>query len=112
MVLRPSEGQTYEQRFCGTWYDCKNGCSSSILLQSPELIAQNKEMFAQSARKMAKLSKDIKAAFAAWNANEAYWDGKGFRLKADRRRRAAWSSAALKLYPSCDLFHAAAKAVA
>jgi hypothetical protein len=41
MELRPTNGQTHEQRFCGTWYDCPK-CSSSVLLPSSELLAQLK----------------------------------------------------------------------
>jgi len=36
MILRQQLGQTYEQKFCGTWYDCPK-CSSSVLFQSKEL---------------------------------------------------------------------------
>jgi hypothetical protein len=39
MELRnPPGGWTREQQFCGTWYDCRN-CHSSTLLSSPELQA-------------------------------------------------------------------------
>lgn len=36
MVRRPLERQTYQQKWCGIWYDCLN-CGSSILLESEEL---------------------------------------------------------------------------
>lgn len=39
MQKRPLERQTYEQRFCGTWYDCPQ-CYASVLEPSPELTAQ------------------------------------------------------------------------
>ena len=39
-VRRPQAGQTPEQRFCGDWWDCRNpGCTSAVLVPSPELIA-------------------------------------------------------------------------
>lgn len=37
MVLRPIEKQTYEQKFCGTWYDCPHhDCYNSVLFESQE----------------------------------------------------------------------------
>ena len=40
MVLRPEGRQTYEQRFCGTWYDCDVlRCRASVLYPSRELGA-------------------------------------------------------------------------
>ena len=36
MVRRPLERQTYEQRFCGIWFDCVT-CGSTKLLPSVEL---------------------------------------------------------------------------
>lgn len=45
MVLRDTRGQTYEQKWCGAWYDCHYpGCMHSVLIPSPELqkfLAQN-----------------------------------------------------------------------
>ena len=39
-VRRPRRGQTPEQRYCGDWWDCRNpGCTSAVLVPSPELIA-------------------------------------------------------------------------
>ncbi|MEG3071079.1 MAG: hypothetical protein HQP61_02405 [Peptococcaceae bacterium] len=43
MVLRPLAFQTYEQKFCGTWYDCPQ-CRSSILFPSMELSKVNEEV--------------------------------------------------------------------
>lgn len=43
MVLRPIERQTYEQKFCGTWYDCQK-CGKSTCYPSKELLQQLKEM--------------------------------------------------------------------
>lgn len=38
MRLRPRKGQTYEQEFCGVWYDCiYPGCHNSVLFPSKEL---------------------------------------------------------------------------
>jgi hypothetical protein len=39
MEPRPSGRQTYEQRFCGEWWDCTQ-CSSSTLFPSNDLKAQ------------------------------------------------------------------------
>jgi len=39
MTLRPLERQTYEQRFCGTWYDCGH-CGASMLYYSRDLCHQ------------------------------------------------------------------------
>ena len=40
MERRPRRGQTPEQRYCGDWWDCRNpGCTSAVLVPSPELIA-------------------------------------------------------------------------
>lgn len=36
MLLRPKEHQTYEQAWCGTWYDCGK-CCNSVLYPSKEL---------------------------------------------------------------------------
>jgi hypothetical protein len=38
MALRPDARQTYEQKFCGVWYDCL-ACSQSVLFKSKELEA-------------------------------------------------------------------------
>jgi hypothetical protein len=51
---------------------------------------------------------DVHQGFRDWLANEAYWDGGGYRLKADRRRRAAWSKAVVSVYPDNADFHEAA----
>lgn len=38
MELRPLKGQTYEQKYCGVWYDCMEpGCKCSALIPSQEL---------------------------------------------------------------------------
>lgn len=37
MVMRPLEQQTYEQLFCGLWWDCKNGCTSNYCEYSRDL---------------------------------------------------------------------------
>jgi hypothetical protein len=42
MTLRPAAVQTYEQKWCGTWYDCDSAmpkCRNAALLPSPELDA-------------------------------------------------------------------------
>jgi hypothetical protein len=47
MELRdPPGGWTREQRWCGTWYDCRS-CRSSTLYPSPELLAQHAAMLAR-----------------------------------------------------------------
>ena len=46
LVLRPAAQQTYEQRFCGTWYDCAaynaptHRCGTSELIKSRDLCHQ------------------------------------------------------------------------
>jgi hypothetical protein len=41
MEIRPIRNQTYEQKFCGTWYDCMYpGCKCSSLFPSKELLQQ------------------------------------------------------------------------
>ena len=38
MELRDMTRATYEQKFCGTWYDCTYpGCNNSVLYPSKEL---------------------------------------------------------------------------
>lgn len=39
MVLRPESKMTYEQKWCGVWYDCPAKCFNSVLFNSPELEA-------------------------------------------------------------------------
>jgi hypothetical protein len=51
---------------------------------------------------------DVHQGFRDWLADEAYWDGGGYRLKSDRRRRAAWSKAVMQAYPDNADFHEAA----
>lgn len=37
MILRPIKGQTHEQKFCGTWYDCSHhDCFNSVLYESKQ----------------------------------------------------------------------------
>jgi hypothetical protein len=36
MKPREPNGQSYESLYCGIWYDCKNGCSSSTTWPSRE----------------------------------------------------------------------------
>ena len=49
MTLRPDDKQTYEQKWCGTWYDCLAAmgglvvCRSSILVPSADLDALKQE---------------------------------------------------------------------
>lgn len=44
---QPGNGHTYEQQFCGIWYDCTvPGCHASTLLESPGLLAQLAQMTA------------------------------------------------------------------
>ena len=39
MVVRPKSKMTYEQQWCGVWYDCPAKCYNSVLFNSPELEA-------------------------------------------------------------------------
>lgn len=39
MKLRSLDKQTYEQKYCGVWYDCQYpGCNNSVLFMSKELM--------------------------------------------------------------------------
>lgn len=38
LIKRPTQRMTYEQTWCGDWYDCPN-CTYSRLIESPELRA-------------------------------------------------------------------------
>ena len=42
---RPLGQQTYEQLYCGLWWDCKNGCTSSALVQSRDLAYDHGEPY-------------------------------------------------------------------
>lgn len=58
MTLRPAAGQTKEQLWCGTWYDCTfpefgHKCSITVLIQSKELLAQLAEQAACRAARVA-----------------------------------------------------------
>ncbi len=45
MELRDVTHATYEQKFCGTWYDCMYpGCTNSVLYPSRELRKQLEEI--------------------------------------------------------------------
>lgn len=51
MEPRRLEGQTYEQLFCGVWYDCKDPrCGSSAIFASRDLAYQNGEPYYDGAR--------------------------------------------------------------
>ena len=42
MMFRPAG--TYEQDYCGSWYDCpEGGCVCSVLIPSPEVERINRE---------------------------------------------------------------------
>jgi len=51
----------------------------------------------------------IRSAFEAWTSNSAYWDGRGYRLQIDKRRRAPWSAAVCALYPDVEAFAESAR---
>lgn len=109
MVQRPSSSQTPEQRFCGAWWDCTY-CRTAVLFPSQELTADLNRQRSRLAAQAARQDPNIKAGFEAWLSNEAYWDGKGYRMKSDGRRRAAWSKAITALYADSGAFHEAAHA--
>lgn len=45
MTKRDMTHATYEQKFCGDWYDCEEpGCTASILIPSKELEAHLESM--------------------------------------------------------------------
>jgi hypothetical protein len=43
LVERPASKQTYEQKWCGTWFDCPH-CTFSSLIPSVELNALKEKM--------------------------------------------------------------------
>lgn len=111
MVQRPAVHQTPEQAFCGAWWDCTY-CRSAVLFPSQDLTAQLNEMRGKLAVQAARQDPSIKAGFEAWITNACYWDGNGYRMKDNKRGRASWSKAVMKLYADCDAFHEAAHAFA
>ncbi len=46
MLRRETRRQTYEQKWCGIWYDCQT-CHSTLLLPSEELTEQSNRLLAQ-----------------------------------------------------------------
>ena len=37
--MRFREAETFEQDYCGSWYECpQRGCACSVLIPSPEII--------------------------------------------------------------------------
>ena len=109
MVQRCNNGRgaTPEQAFCGVWWDCPY-CRTTVLFPSPELTLHLRQQRQSLALQAARQDPLIREAFGAWLANACYWDGKGYRMKADARRRAAWSKAVVGLYSDCSAFHEAA----
>lgn len=45
MQARPLDQQTPEQLFCGLWWDCRNGCTSTWCAHSRDLAYQNGEPY-------------------------------------------------------------------
>ena len=45
MQARPLDQQTYEQLFCGLWWDCRNGCTSTWCANSRGIAYQNGEPY-------------------------------------------------------------------
>ena len=45
MQARQLHQQTYEQLFCGLWWDCRNGCTATWCAQSRDLAYQNGEPY-------------------------------------------------------------------
>ena len=61
---------------------------------------------------LAERNKHMREAFDGWLSNDAYWDGSGYRLKSNKRRRTRWSAVAVALFPDTRDFHEAAHAAA
>jgi hypothetical protein len=101
-------------RVCGRLMSAHEGsarcdhCGVIVLIpsaQTDELLLAHRRATAMTAA----AQRDVQQGFRDWLANDAYWDGHGYRLKSDKRRRASWSKAVLALYPQCDDFHEAAQ---
>jgi hypothetical protein len=45
MQARQLHQQTYEQLFCGLWWDCRNGCTATWCAHSRDLAYQNGEPY-------------------------------------------------------------------
>jgi hypothetical protein len=45
MQPRALEGQTYEELYCGLWWDCKHGCTSSGAVSSRDLAYDHGEPY-------------------------------------------------------------------
>ena len=50
MQARPLDQQTPEQLFCGLWWDCRNGCTSTWCANSRDLAYQNGEPYCNGHR--------------------------------------------------------------
>ena len=56
MEEHPTERQSPETRWCGTWYDCREPqCMASVLIKSEALKAQLEEQYQQTAAEFHKL---------------------------------------------------------
>lgn len=94
MTLRPAGRQTYEQLFCGTWYDCEH-CGGSSLLASRDLCHQTGEPFfdgtvwhQHDGEQWQPISDADADAF--WQAKADSWAAReAAQRKPQRRRRSA-----------------------
>lgn len=82
-------------------------CGIQVVFPSPARVARNLLLRRDAALRAAQNS-DVHQGFRDWLSNVAYWDGTGYRLKADRRHRAPWSAAVVALYPDMNDFAEAA----
>jgi hypothetical protein len=85
-------------------------CDTTIFFPKMEELARRLKTRAISACQVANARPLMAEAFRAWVTGAAYWDGRGYRLKTDRKRRAAWSKLAVQIYNETADFHEAAHA--
>lgn len=85
-------------------------CGTEVHQPAPARAAQIAAGRATAVRKAAASNPALRAAFIAWKDGDAYWDGKGYRLKSNRGKRAPWSRLVVERYPQLEDFHEAASA--
>ncbi len=97
LILRSQDYQTYEQKFCGTWYDCPV-CRSSVLFESPELKAQLDEQKDRLAgQELAKAKRKARYGHRDW----LYWRDKNGMPHAELKSEESLKEAMTALEESC-----------
>lgn len=89
-------------------YECPR-CHCRVLFPAPADGAVIDARRVNEAKRFAVAFPALNSGFHAWVQNEAYWDGRGYRLRANRRQQAPWSKLARKFYPDMSDFHEAAR---